>query len=149
MDIDPQDSGRYGAGDHLWRFAAMDDLWLGCWGLVRALRPDRATLQVLPPLPVDGDRSAPITPDQVSRAVDTIHATRSTPPRPRQGDDGTWDQPVREYTVVARRAEHRYTGRALTDPWGLIYERAASCEEEEVFSTHRRMTQDPCTHEEQ
>lgn len=148
VDIDPRDSSRYGAGDHLWRFAAMDDLWLGCWGLVRALRPDRATLQVLPPLPVDGDRSAPITPDQVSRAADTIHATRSTPPRPRRGDDGMWDQPVREYTVVARRAEHRYTGRALTDPWGLIYERAASCEEEEVFSTHRRTAEDPCAHDE-
>jgi hypothetical protein len=152
VEIDPQNSSRYGAGDHLWQFAAMDDLWLGCWGLVRALRPNRSILQVLPPLPprpLDGDRSAPITPAQMRPAVEAIRAARPTPNRPHRNDDKIWDQPVREYVVVARRAEHQYTGRALTDPWGLIYERAASCEEEVVFSTKRKKTKDPCTPQEE
>ena len=26
---------RYSRGDHLWKFSAADDLWLGCWGLIR------------------------------------------------------------------------------------------------------------------
>ncbi|MGW1073695.1 multicopper oxidase domain-containing protein [Streptomyces sp. NPDC002537] len=38
LDLDPAQ----GPGDHLWSFGATDDLWLGCWGLLRlhgALRP--------------------------------------------------------------------------------------------------------------
>ncbi|MFF4415302.1 multicopper oxidase domain-containing protein [Streptosporangium sp. NPDC001559] len=31
--------GDLGAGDHLWAFCASNDLWLGCWGLLR-LHPD-------------------------------------------------------------------------------------------------------------
>lgn len=27
---------RYGAGDHMYKLSGADDLWLGCWGLVRA-----------------------------------------------------------------------------------------------------------------
>ncbi|HSK58210.1 MAG TPA: hypothetical protein VK935_04075, partial [Actinomycetospora sp.] len=40
LDLDPQKGSAYGLGDHLWRFSAMDDLWLGCWGLVRSLPRD-------------------------------------------------------------------------------------------------------------
>jgi len=36
LDIDPATSSPYGLGDYLWSFHAMDDLWLGCWGLIRA-----------------------------------------------------------------------------------------------------------------
>ncbi|GAA2486595.1 hypothetical protein Ahu01nite_014310 [Winogradskya humida] len=96
----------YGMGDHLWHFAAMDDLWLGCWGLVRALTPHPSTLLELPPLPGtprDG----------------------TLPARPTGGAG------VREYVVRARRVEHEYDGRHLTDPWGLIYEEADGWESDE------------------
>lgn len=33
---------------------------------------------------------------------------------------------MREYVLRARRIEHNYDGRRLTDPWGLIYETAAA-----------------------
>ncbi|MFG1610368.1 multicopper oxidase domain-containing protein [Actinoplanes sp. NPDC049265] len=98
------DLDAYGAGDHLWHFAAMDDLWLGCWGLVRALPPSPAHQRELPPLPG-------------RRGLDP-----ALPPRPARPD--------RDYVVTARRHEHEYDGRMLTDPWGLIFESAEGFVEE-------------------
>lgn len=89
----------YGPGDHLWSFTAMDDLWLGCWGLIRALAPGDD-----PDLPMLPGTAAPVPP------------ARAVPPRPPDGDPS-----IREYTVVALRTEHRFHGTNLTDPWGLIY----------------------------
>ncbi|WP_104103245.1 multicopper oxidase domain-containing protein [Arthrobacter sp. 08Y14] len=121
LDINPAADSSYGIGDHLWAFAAMDDLWLGCWGLVRALAPSEQNLAVLHPLPRAG-----LSHLQVQEG---IKATRPTPPRPTLVK-GKWvdahNNPVavREYTVAARRTEHLYSGHALTDPWGLIYAHA-------------------------
>src|SRR3712207_7129668 len=33
LDIGGRHGMAYGLGDHLWRFSAMDDLWLGGWGI--------------------------------------------------------------------------------------------------------------------
>ncbi|MFK0175222.1 multicopper oxidase domain-containing protein [Streptomyces xanthochromogenes] len=52
-----------GPGDHLWSFAASNDLWLGCWGLLR-LHDERC--QDLPALP--GAHTA--------TALPAAHATR-------------------------------------------------------------------------
>ncbi|GAA4866629.1 multicopper oxidase domain-containing protein [Actinomycetospora straminea] len=90
LDVNGDGTSPYDVGDHLWRFSAMDDLWLGCWGLVRVLLPGSP----LAPLP---------------RAV-----TPKPLERPRHPD--------RSYTVRARRIEHEYDGRRLTDPFGLVYE---------------------------
>lgn len=121
LDIDPEAQGAYGVGDHLWSFSAMDDLWLGCWGFVRALTPSAESFAVLPPLP---------RPDHSPRQLaDAIWAARPTPPRPSLKNN-TWVDadgdavPVRSFVVTARRVEHRYAGQALTDPWGLVYELA-------------------------
>lgn len=103
LDIDPQDAGGYGLGDHLWSFQAIDDLWLGCWGYVRVQVPTPAATARLPRLPLmtlPGPQPPPLVPPHL-------------PTGPRT--------PVREYVVVARRREHEYTGRCLTDPWGLEY----------------------------
>ncbi|RLK61808.1 multicopper oxidase domain-containing protein [Actinokineospora cianjurensis] len=35
-------------GDHLWSFAAADDLWLGCWGLIRLHETEQGDLPALP-----------------------------------------------------------------------------------------------------
>lgn len=127
FDIDPAADGAYGVGDHLWSFSAMDDLWLGCWGLVRALTPSAEHFAALPPLP-----RADHSPRQLA---DAIWAARPTPPRPSWSGD-RWvdaegnDVHVRDYRVTARRIEHRYAGQALTDPWGLIYEVAEAWNDE-------------------
>jgi FtsP/CotA-like multicopper oxidase with cupredoxin domain len=110
LDLDP-----YGTGDHLWHFTSMDDLWLGCWGLLRALPPSVANLRALPPLPG-------------RRGLDP-----ALPPRPRVAD--------REYVVSARRVEHEYDGRHLTDPWGLVFETADGWIDEDegrrAYGVHR------------
>ncbi|MEV7624915.1 multicopper oxidase domain-containing protein [Actinoplanes sp. NPDC089786] len=99
------DLDAYGLGDHLWHFAAMDDLWLGCWGLVRSQLPSPSALLELPPLPGrPGLDPAPL------------------PPRPARPD--------RDYVVSARRREIFYDGRTLTDPWGLIFSPADGFVEE-------------------
>lgn len=121
LDIGPAGGSPYGPGDHLWQFAAMDDLWLGCWGIVRALMPTPQNLLELPPLP---DLSHP-----PHEALQVLRQTRATPPRPhRLGEE--WSAPVREHVVVARRREIHYAGQALTDPWGLVFEKAEGWRDE-------------------
>jgi manganese oxidase len=118
LDLDDARRTGYGPGDHLWHFAALDDLWLGCWGIVRAFRlgaPDGP-----PPLPEPWRTTLDAPPRPVRPPV---------PPRPARRPDGTWTAPVREFVVAARRIEHRYAGDALTDPWGLVYEVATGWRE--------------------
>ncbi|MGR7027209.1 multicopper oxidase domain-containing protein [Geodermatophilus sp. URMC 62] len=139
LDIDPADSSTYGLGDHLWKFSAMDDLWLGCWGLIRALQPSDAAFAQLPPLAwarPDPSRS----PREV---VEGIWAAGALPPRPtpRAGEDHDPAE-VQQYVVTARRTEHRYSGAALTDPWGLVYEVADGWDDAPTDGRtgHRRAT---------
>ncbi len=122
IDVDPRFSP-YGPGDYLWQFTVLDDLWLGCWGLVRALLPSTANFAQLLPLSVPDSAPSGSSLDQALHWFQTSPRARSVPdPRPletevphRQGAK------VRPYTVVARRHEHLFAGHALTDPWGLIY----------------------------
>jgi hypothetical protein len=107
--------GPLGPGDHLWHFAALDDLWLGCWGLVRVLTPGEQSFAELAPLP-ELDRTP-------AEALERMREFRAAPPRPVWlPDEGCWSTPTREFVVVARRFEHEYDGPGLTDPWGLVYE---------------------------
>lgn len=94
LDIGGSGGMPYGLGDHLWRFSSMDDLWLGCWGIVRA-EPWNGP-NALPPLP------KATTPALLERPADEVG--------------------VRGFVVRARRVEHPYDGDLLTDPWGLVYE---------------------------
>jgi FtsP/CotA-like multicopper oxidase with cupredoxin domain len=94
LDIGGRAGMPYGLGDHMWRLSGMDDLWLGCWGIVRA--EPRNAPKALPTLP-DAHDPAPL-----SRPID--------------------GSAVRHHVVRARRVEHRYDGARLTDPWGLVYE---------------------------
>ncbi|MPZ62903.1 MAG: hypothetical protein GEU93_16740 [Propionibacteriales bacterium] len=48
FDLGTDSATGYGAGDHLWRFAGVDDTWLGCWGLVRAHSSETECLPRLP-----------------------------------------------------------------------------------------------------
>lgn len=111
IDINPLDASPYGPGDHLWHFCAMDDLWLGCWGLLRCLQPTAWNHARFAPLPVLAGSPTP----------------SSLPvwlPKPEKAD--------RSYVVVARRVEHHYVGEQFTDPWGLIYSVVAYDTEEQI-----------------
>ena len=110
LDINPeQGESPYGVGDHLYHFCALDDIWLGCWGIVRALPPVAANFNRLAPLPRLG--MAPAAAQAAMR-----HA-RATPPQPASARDAG----VRSFLVLAQRVEHAFAGTALTDPWGLTY----------------------------
>ncbi|MDN5914180.1 MAG: multicopper oxidase domain-containing protein [Pseudonocardia sp.] len=120
LDLHEKFGAGYGPGDHLWQFAAIDDLWLGCWGLVRALRPGEVDPEVFPPLP-DPDRTIDDPPPNP--------LVRTTPAKPSRDSAGAWRDPetggtadVREFVVRARRVEHLCDGTTLTDPWGLVFE---------------------------
>lgn len=112
FDIGAETSGVFGPGDHLWKFGSMDDLWTGCWGLVRVNHPTQTNLARLSPLAdLGGDPAA---------ALARMRDTRATPPRPPRGKDGAYlPEQVATFVVVARREEHEYAGLHLTDPWGL------------------------------
>ncbi|WP_336650377.1 multicopper oxidase domain-containing protein [Kocuria rosea] len=152
VDIDPEDAGPYGIGDHLWQFTVMDDLWLGCWGLIRSLPPSIDNFRHhLPPLPLMPEGApggaasgqvpqtapwalvVPPSKEELERALErsrNAQASRFGLRRPNRGPDGKWpvgpggEVQVREYVVVAQRHEHAYAAHALTDPWGLIYRSA-------------------------
>jgi manganese oxidase len=89
---------RYGLGDHLWKFSSADDLWLGCWGLVRVLDPDD-DCDTLPPLPL--------------RAAEEPTGEVLTPP--------TSATQMRRYHVVAQQRPVVYRERDLIDPRGIVY----------------------------
>jgi manganese oxidase len=108
LDINPADASPYGVGDHLWHFCSADDLWLGCWGLVRSLAPTPANFDRFSPLP-DLLRS----PAEARKALREARAVPKLPPKDAKN--------IRSFVVVAQRTEHLYSGTALTDPWGLIY----------------------------
>lgn len=101
LDLDPSAGSAYGVGDHLWHLGGLDDLWLGCWGYVRALQRTPANLARLAPLP------------ETSR-------TPASPPTVAT-DPAAANAPVRTFVVVAQRTEHLFRRAELTDPWGLIY----------------------------
>ncbi|MDB5688558.1 MAG: hypothetical protein JWL91_434, partial [Sphingomonas bacterium] len=105
LDVDPAAGSPYGSGDHLWHFSTADDLWLGCWGLIRSL----------PPIPRNTDAFAPL-PDYVRTPKDARDRLRSARAAP-----AIDPARVRTFVVVAQRTEHEFAGKALTDPWGLIY----------------------------
>ena len=142
----------YGIGDYLWQFTVMDDLWLGCWGLIRSLPPSLGNFRhhFLPlrsitkaaPKKADagagngrGPRRQAVPPTQedlsdILQRLQDVQVTRFQHPRPARGPDGKWPVgpggkvQVREYVVVAQRHEHEYAAHALTDPWGLVYRSA-------------------------
>ena len=90
---------RYGPGDHLWKLGAADDLWLGCWGMIRVHPRGTASL---PPLPLS------------VQEISASAAASALPIPPPQ--DGR-----RRFRVVAERRPVVYRERDLIDPFGTVY----------------------------
>lgn len=89
----------YGPGDYLWRFAGIDDTWLGCWGIFRVHPPGSGEIASL------------------ENAVTAASMTYNAPPALPTGPAA----PVRSYTVVARQRRLVYRSD-LIDRFGLVYE---------------------------
>ncbi|HEX8821875.1 MAG TPA: multicopper oxidase domain-containing protein [Archangium sp.] len=89
----------FGAGDYLYKLSAADDLWLGCWGLIRALPGDARSGAGQDLLPLEADAGAP-------RAADS---------------DAPSDLPVRRFRVIAEPRRLVYREPDLVDPFGLVY----------------------------
>ncbi len=118
LDLGTADSRVLTPGDYLWQFGSMDDLWTGCWGYVRVLSPTAAHFAELTPV-ADLD-------DSPSDALAQLREARAVPDRPQRSADGSYPQDqVRTFVVVARRKEHEFAGKHLTDPWGLQFHHAA------------------------
>ncbi|HEX8441160.1 multicopper oxidase domain-containing protein [Archangium sp.] len=89
----------FGAGDYLYKLSAADDLWLGCWGIIRALpRSSRSGAgQDLRSLRADAE------------------ALQGS------GVDVPSDLPVRRFRVIAEPRRLVYREPDLVDPFGLVY----------------------------
>lgn len=93
----------YGPGDYLYKLSGADDLWLGCWGLVRAFprhpsscaEPEERRLR---PLPLEAGESPPPPPP-------------SPPPL----------EEMRRFHVVVEAKRLVYREPDLVDPFALVY----------------------------
>ena len=87
----------FGPGDYLYKLSGADDLWLGCWGLIRAFpRPDEAAGEHL---------------DLPTRAPHPL-APPAVPALPAE---------ERCFRVTAERQPLRYRDPDIADPFGLVY----------------------------
>jgi hypothetical protein len=82
---------KYGAGDYLYKLSGADDLWLGCWGLVRAFaggEGDAPAALSIPPSPAPADLAAPIPMTASANVAVTLQSDGSYLIE-KTGDDGT------------------------------------------------------------
>ncbi|BDG59525.1 hypothetical protein caldi_06150 [Caldinitratiruptor microaerophilus] len=92
--------------DVLWYFGAIDDLWLGCWGLVRVFGQAVPHLAALPDRPPPSPRTRPLP-------APTGHPPApAAPPEP--------GGPVRQIRLVAVRQRLKYNRFGDHDPEGLV-----------------------------
>lgn len=89
----------YGDGDYLYKLSSADDLWLGCWGIIRAHPRGAHKLETdwITPFPVEAD-----APDELMVAPPPVSA-------------------MRRFHVVAEPKRLVYRAPDLIDPFGLIY----------------------------
>ena len=95
FDIFQQANTKYQSGDYLWKFASAEDLWLGCWGFIRAFTPDSE--DVNKPLPI------------INNALVPANVTRPT------------HEQCSRFTIKVKAKTIEYNP-VLSDPFGLIYE---------------------------
>ncbi|MBD0349585.1 MAG: multicopper oxidase domain-containing protein [Flavisolibacter sp.] len=89
----------YGPGDYMYKLSGADDLWLGCWGIIRAFPWGATVSETGEPLPVrlsDVPNTAPQTRPPVSQ--------------------------MRRFRVAVRAKRLVYREPDLVDPFGLVYQ---------------------------
>jgi len=93
----------FGPGDYLYKLSASDDLWLGCWGLIRA-QPRNAQS--------GASQDALLGRCGASEDAGALEVADSTAPS---------GLPVRRFRVIAEPRRLVYREPDLVDPFGLVY----------------------------
>jgi manganese oxidase len=106
------------SGDYLWKFAGIDDTWLGCWGLIRAHDNDSSS-KSSGPKPLAANVWTKI--DEAHQHGNGIISTRE-----QNLEQRLLGAPVRKYKIAARQAEIEYRDGthpqgSITDPFGLYF----------------------------
>ncbi|MEX5303268.1 multicopper oxidase domain-containing protein [Kocuria sabuli] len=94
-------------GDYLYKLSGADDMWLGCWGLIRAL--DKPPAELPPDLVTLENTHTPRHATEETATSADVTATPGPPPKERL------------FRVRARLANLRYRDDII-DPYALIYE---------------------------
>ena len=94
-----------GRGDHLYKLSGADDLWLGCWGLIRVHRNDAARIETRGLL----------------KLADSEAVVEQPTPEPLDGPELPAGATVRRFHVVAEPRRVTYRAPDLVDPFGLVY----------------------------
>lgn len=92
-----------GAGDHLYKLSGADDLWLGCWGLIRTFGKNELVAASESPLAL-GEAS-------LASSGTGVAAQTDVPPGAK----------VRQFHIVAESKRLVYRNPDLVDPFGLVY----------------------------
>ena len=145
----------YGPGDYLYKLSSADDLWLGCWGLIRVFPRPGAVLGATPTPEIAAAEDAGNVPD-ISQPLpsnrESVRSESLTIPSPEPLPGVTVPAPlpvapVRHFKVEAVQRELVYRDSkdkgdaAIVDPHGVIY-RALSM----TLSTHdgKVLKDQPC-----
>jgi hypothetical protein len=92
-------------GDYLYKLSGADDLWLGCWGIIRAYAQNAARMTTGGLLKLTDGEVIPETPPPPA-------------PLPPEVPPGAV---VRKFHVVAEQRRLVYRDPDLVDPFGLVY----------------------------
>lgn len=100
-----------GRGDHLYKLASADDIWLGCWGLIRSF-PASASAGGLRPLSEENSTKEEPAPAGPCGLYEPTSAPAPGYPPGAQ---------VRRFHVIAEPRRLTYRDPDLVDPFGLVY----------------------------
>ncbi|RFU64586.1 multicopper oxidase domain-containing protein [Bacillus sp. V59.32b] len=97
--------------DMLWHYGAIDDVWLGNWGLMRSFKEQADHLIPLPDRgpPEKRKKSLPIQTEKVPKSAKN------------PGDPCPSDVPVRKFDVAAVRTTIVYNEYGDNDPFGIVF----------------------------
>lgn len=91
----------YGAGDYLWKYSSAEDLWLGCWGIIRAHDSNSHATHKPSPLMTDYTPPKPLCPPPLEQC--------------------------RRFKVITKAKTIPYSP-VLKDPFGLVFNLVAWAE---------------------
>ncbi len=120
--------GLFGSGDYLYKLSGADDLWLGCWGLIRSFpsyatvaktgglrRLEEKDLNMQEVETTTEDDPVEVEAESVDSALaETVQTLEMETLVPK-------DTVVRHFHVVAEPRRLVYRDSDLVDPFGLIY----------------------------
>ncbi len=101
----------YKKGDYLYYFGAIDDIWLGLWGILRVHRERVSHLQPLKDRPTPPRRKKPLPTKTGTPPPKAKHPGNPCPPHTK----------VRKYHVVAIQKDIKYNKYGDHDPNGLMF----------------------------